>query len=135
MANPERNSQGFTEDIRLERGSDAVFLVTTSTQKEVFLNTEEALSKKKQEKNREFLKIGCLSTLGVPAVVFGLGLIVPANNDNTTVLAGVLSLQIGLAVIAVNVLVRARNISLLFKQIKEIKSTLSENAAVKQKSR
>lgn len=78
MANIEKSPKGFSEEIRLERGPNAVVLTTTTTrtQNEVFLNVEEALGEKKQEKKSERIKAWTYPIGGVVAGVLGVVMIV-----------------------------------------------------------
>jgi hypothetical protein len=127
MVNVEKGPKDIAEDIRLEQGSNAVVLITTTSQKEVFLNIEEALKNKKQVtkekvKGNLFMDGGCLLMGGIIATISRLA---AAREINDILLAVGGCVAVGLTGKMIyegnKALAKA---SLASRQLKKIESTI-----------
>jgi hypothetical protein len=71
----------YQEEVKFEKGSNAVVMVATTTQKEAFLSPEQALKKIHARARKEMHKTYTLLTLGLIGLFGGLGVIINGAHD------------------------------------------------------
>jgi len=107
------------------------------TNKEVFLSSEEALKRKKQEVTKEKIK-GNLLRVGGYGIIGGIVLLITefANDQNPLIIAGSLILGAGLATTTMTEGDKAlSNARLISKEIDEIQESMTDKSpTVKQES-
>ena len=131
MANVEKGSHVVKEEIELEQGSNAVVLITKTTQKDVFLGPEDALKKTKLKLSDEYFKSYGLVLIGTAGILGGISLIGPSASGKSdgigelAIMAGTLFMAVGY-----NSMVKTNLIS---RQVEKLKAVLGKNTAPKQK--